>query len=417
MQYIVDINVLLHEPAVLKNPSYNFILLPTLFREMEKLEQRKGDYRLQMSIRDAKRMIESVKNNNNITFITQDPSDKVDFIASSIGKDYDADYADNLYLSYAVFYNNNTPTGIVTNDILLSHKAKSLGITSIKSDDISKDSHLYTGVYVFNYDKTIDEHNEIYSNIYKYLKTDEKYNPFDLFENEYLEVVSDGGVIDSFKCKNGKYVKTKYLTMENDYDDDIVPANERQQMAFDLMLDEDVPVKCLLGTFGVGKDYTIINYSLQVQKLEDKQIIWIGNPVITRGTQEIGFLPGTQDEKLKGSYMVLADVIGDEGMLDYLIMNEKIKIEYVGNLRSRTFNDATIIVGEAQNYTIEQLQLIISRVGINSELILNGDIIQSDIDYSGLPRFINSLKKNKLYGQVTLTDVERSEVAKLSLEI
>ena len=68
MQYIVDINVLLHEPAVLKNPSYKFILLPTLFREMEKLEQRKGDYRLQMSIRDAKRMIESVKNNNNITF-------------------------------------------------------------------------------------------------------------------------------------------------------------------------------------------------------------------------------------------------------------------------------------------------------------------------------------------------------------
>jgi len=234
--------------------------------------------------------------------------------------------------------------------------------------------------------------------------------------NDYLEVVNKTNLetIDIFKYYDFSYTKVKYKQILNNANT-IKPRNTRQALAIDLLLNDDIPVKALYGEAGTGKDMLIFNHALKKQQEDGCKIIWIGNSVLAKGTSEIGFLPGSLEEKLKGNFMVLSDILGGEFMLNHMIQAGDIAIEYVGNLRSRTFDNAYIIVGEAQNFTIEQLKLILGRVGENSVIAFNGDDNQADISNSGYRKFVETLKHSDLFGMVELKDVERSEIAKLSL--
>ena len=249
-------------------------------------------------------------------------------------------------------------------------------------------------------------------------------NPLKLVNNQYLILQKtdenepeNDKIIDILRYFDGYYYKISYKPLKNEYID-LKPINLRQKLAFDLMQNDDVKIKTIMGEIGTGKDIVIFSHALDKLSSGDiDKIVWIGNAVQAKGTKEIGFLPGSKELKLYENYAVLSDVLGGEYILDDMIMKEKVIIEHVGGLRSRTFNDAYIIVGEAQNFTIEQLKLILGRVGYNSYIAFNGDIKQSDINNSGFNQFIDALKGQELFGCIELDDVVRSEVAKLSLII
>lgn len=418
--YFVDTNVLLKNPEFLsENKVY---ILPTVLREIESLELKRSNYDLQYSIRKAKRAI--VTYNDNIYYWYESVDEK-SMVESRIG--YHSDYGDNIILAYVLQCIDVVNNGdlkhedlrqfepcMYTDDILLGIKCRQHGIATISSYEVMDNSDIYNGIYTLNYDYNNQEHCDLLSSMYLNQLDCES---FGLLQNQYLEIydINLQKVIQMFKYDGYDLIKIeKFPSIRNSFNK-VTAKNQRQALAIDLLQNDRVKVKALSGVAGSGKDYLIFNDALQKQEEDDKKIIWVGNPVIAKGTQEIGFLPGTLEDKLKGNFMVLADIIGSEIMLNDMMLKEKISVEYVGNLRSRTFNNCYIIVGEAQNFTVEQLKLIIGRVGHDSVLVLNGDDDQADISNSGYRRFIETLKGNELFGAVELLEVERSDVAELSL--
>lgn len=420
-EYILDTNVLLNNPEFIKDNKV--ILLPIMLRELENLELKRTNYDMQYRIRHAKRILKEYE--DNVTYVVSDltPGE----IARLIG--YESDYGDNILMAYVLRFKEMMSAEefesviVYTDDVLLQQKLKAKGFKYISTDKIYG-QEVYSGVRVFHYDKDNEDHVEMLSKMYSIEYHEDFANPLGMNVNEYLIVVDkDNGwdeespvdifQYDGFRCRN---IKKKY-EISGHYNDgsNVKPLNTRQRLAFDLMKDDDVKIKTLVGVAGSGKDYIIFSHALEkINDGEVNRIVWIGNPVIAKGTEDIGFLPGGIREKLLGNFMVLADILGSKIMLEEMIEDEALVVEYVGDLRSRTFDNAYIIVGEAQNFTIEQLKLILSRVGKNSFISINGDVEQADINNTGLDEFIEKLSGHELYGQVELTEVERSEIAKLS---
>lgn len=403
--YLVDTNVLLNNPSFLKDN--NAVIPAIVLRELENLEKKRSNPSLLYDIREAKRAIMEAEENETVNFFLGDIDEE------SIVNEFnlDGEYGDNELLYVAKILSEDSEYKIVvyTGDILLKLKCELFGI-DVEFDDNNYGDLDYNGVEIFEYDSENEEHQAILSAIYS--NNDE--NPLNLLENQYLIVKENGKILQILRYFDGKYANIKYNSVKNEYIT-LDPLNTMQKIAFDLMQRDDVKIKSVMGEIGTGKDIVIFSHALDKLSSGDiDKIVWIGNAVQAKGTKEIGFLPGNREEKLYENYAVLSDVLGGEYILDDMIVKEKIVIEHVGGLRSRTFNNAYIIVGEAQNFTIEQLKLILGRVGYNSYIAFNGDMKQSDINNSGLNQFIDALKGQDLFGCIELDDVVRSEVAKLS---
>ena len=149
-----------------------------------------------------------------------------------------------------------------------------------------------------------------------------------------------------------------------------------------------------------------------------ERIIWLRNNVEVKNTKEIGFLPGTMEEKLLPYAMPLADHLGGEFGLAEYIRTGKIELQHLGFIRGRDLKNAIIICSEAENITKEQMQLIISRMAENTTLWVNGDYKQTDSfvfeNSNGLMSSVNMLKGNELFGHITLEITERSKSAELA---
>ena len=417
-KYILDTNVLLNNPDFIKNNKV--VLLPTVLRELENLELKRSNYEMQYRIRNAKRILK--KYEHNVSYITFDIT--VHTVHQYIG--YESDYGDNIILSYVLLLREKCPDDVsdlivYTDDVLLQQKLKSKDIKYISTEEIYNQED-YSGIKIFHYDKNDDEHTELLSQLYS---IDCKENIFDLNPNEYLLVLDSGitneevSFVDAFRFRNGSHesiTKKRNLMFSSNNDGTFVkPLNHRQSIAINSLNDDSVPVKIIKGKVASGKSYLTFT---KAKELLDKQmvnqIIFIGNSVTEKSSSSIGALPGELQEKIGFNYSYIADVLGSKYLLEEMIRTEQLCIEYCGFIRSRTFSNAAVVVSEAQNFTMEQLELILTRIGEGSYLIIDGDYNQSDIHNSGFKRFTNKLKGSELVSIVTLTDVERSNVAKLA---
>lgn len=417
-KYILDTNVLLNNPDFIKNNKV--VLLPTVLRELENLELKRSNYEMQYRIRNAKRILK--KYEHNVSYITFDIT--VHTVHQYIG--YESDYGDNIILSYVLLLREKYPDDVsdsivYTDDVLLQQKLKSKDIKYISTEEIYNQED-YSGIKIFHYDKNDDEHTELLSQLYS---IDCKENIFDLNPNEYLLVLDSGitneevSFVDAFRFRNGSHesiTKKRNIMFSSNNDGTFVkPLNHRQSIAINSLNDDSVPVKIVKGMVASGKSYLTFT---KAKELLDKQmvnqIIFIGNSVTEKSSSSIGALPGELQEKIGFNYSYIADVLGSKYLLEEMIRTEQLCIEYCGFIRSRTFSNAAVVVSEAQNFTMEQLELILTRIGEGSYLIIDGDYNQSDIHNSGFKRFTNKLKGSELVSIVTLTDVERSNVAKLA---
>ena len=238
--------------------------------------------------------------------------------------------------------------------------------------------------------------------------------------NEYLIAYDkDGNQIGLFKNSGGKLTKVPFKTVKGRFLGTLKPRNIQQQMALDLLYSQDTTVKILTGRFGSGKDLLMCASALDmVDHGKFDRIVYVRNNIEVKNSKPIGYLPGTNDEKLLPYAMPLADHLGGTDGLNLMISSGKIEIVHLGFIRGRDIKNAIIYCSEAENMTKEHIQLLLGRVGEGSSLWINGDFKQCDAEVfrknSGLMAAVDRLKGHPRFGYVKLLKTERSETAAMA---
>ncbi|WP_319562448.1 PhoH family protein [Marispirochaeta sp.] len=211
----------------------------------------------------------------------------------------------------------------------------------------------------------------------------------------------------------------------------VVPLNEKQRMAFELLQDPDIRLVSLVGKAGTGKTLLAIAAGLaQVLEQNAYKRVLVSRPVIPMG-KDIGYLPGAKNEKLSHWMQPLFDnlefilsVYKKQNIksLDSLLNNNLLELEALTYIRGRSLPDQYIIIDEAQNLSPHEIKTIVSRAGEGTKVVLTGDPYQIDSPYldsssNGLTYLVEAMKGQPIFGHVTLDKSERSELAELAAEL
>lgn len=209
----------------------------------------------------------------------------------------------------------------------------------------------------------------------------------------------------------------------------IQPRNAEQAKAMYLLDQEDIDLTVLTGPAGSGKTLLALAYGLEEimeNKSYDKMIIARSTPPLA---EDIGFLPGTEEEKMAPWLAAFDDnlevLIGADGKnytsMDYVKERANIQFKSLSFMRGRSFNNAFIIVDEAQNLTQFQIKSILTRVGKNSKIVVLGNLAQIDNKYltpltSGLTYLVEKCKYFEHAGVMRVNGIERSRLAAFAEE-
>lgn len=254
-----------------------------------------------------------------------------------------------------------------------------------------------------------------------YSKDVDQKNLFDTPTNGYVLISNadaDGNTA-GLRWDGSRYVPIKYKNLNTTYAGKIKPLNDQQKIAFDLLQNDDITIKLLLGVYGSGKDFLMVNHAIDlIEKGKYDKIVWVRNNIEVKDTKELGFLPGSMFEKIYPFAAILADCLGGEVALERAITDGWVEIQPLGFIRGRSFQRSIIYCSEAENLTKQHIQLLIGRVGEGSTLWINGDLRQiDDVAFernNGIQKLIDKLTGNERFGTVYLPITERSETARLA---
>ncbi len=245
-----------------------------------------------------------------------------------------------------------------------------------------------------------------------------------LFPNQYVMLVSNA---NEKKTALGRFVNeampVRQLLTSKQKVWGIKPRNKEQQFLMDALMDPSIQIVTAIGKAGSGKTICAIAAGLEQTIDEVKQEytrVIVSRPVQPLG-KDIGFLPGTMEEKMSPWLMPIQDNLqflmgNDKITLDIYMQKGTIEIEALTYIRGRSISNAFIIIDEAQNLTTHELKTIITRVGEGTKIVLTGDVEQIDNVYidatsNGLTHAVEKFKKFELASHVTLMKGERSKVA------
>lgn len=250
-------------------------------------------------------------------------------------------------------------------------------------------------------------------------------NPFNLKINQYFIINYEEKELLYKVNKDFTYSSVQYQIFDNNYFGKVKPKkNDARQLAAIDSLNHN-QLTMLTGKAGTGKSYlAIASLFTKLQKHEIDRIYMFCNPVATRDSAKIGLYPGTKDEKLLDSQVgnFLDGKIGDRAEVERLIDENKIILLPMSDIRGFDANGkkAGIYITEAQNSTIDLLQLALERVGEDCVCIIDGDYKkQVDLDvYSEINNGMRKVSQTYLgqdfYGEVCLKNVYRSRIAALA---
>ena len=198
---------------------------------------------------------------------------------------------------------------------------------------------------------------------------------------------------------------------------ELVPRNQKQQDYLQALKTSSQVV--VFGPAGTGKTYCVSTYAANQYHLKEIDKIVITRPHVAVG-KDIGFLPGTLEEKVAPWALPVLDVLEEhlgKGVVETGLKAGNIEVAPLALMRGRSFKNAFIICDEAQNISFHELKMLVTRVGEGSHLILNGDIQQSDLkDGDGLSKIVHLIKKHMLpvpIVEFTTDDIVRSEMVKM----
>tara|TARA_Y100000592_G_scaffold100480_1_gene180731 strand:+ start:1691 stop:3028 length:1338 start_codon:yes stop_codon:yes gene_type:complete len=348
--------------------------------------------------------------------------------------DLDLRHPDHMIIATAVAIrqasDDNRKTLIVSRDINMRVIADSVGLLSedyISESAVTSTDELYDGFTVHSVDDQIidrfyaDEPIMIAED-----ETDETWMP-----NQYLLLVSNANDKKSALARFKDHFQPLQKVLNDKLPDwRITARNKEQAFAIDLLMDSSVKIVSLVGRAGSGKTLCAIAAGLQQtiglrgENVYDRVIV--SRPVQPLG-KDIGFLPGTMEEKMLPWLMPIQDNLqfllgGDKNALQMYMDKGKIEIEALTYIRGRSISNTFMIIDEAQNLTAHEVKTIITRVGEGTKIILTGDIEQIDNVYvnettNGLAHAVEKFKLYPIAGHIMFKKGERSEVASLAAKV
>ena len=190
---------------------------------------------------------------------------------------------------------------------------------------------------------------------------------------------------------------TKYKNASAKKTSGFTPKTNNQRDLWDFLKTHEQVI--ILGPAGTGKTYVTATFAADLYTLKEIDKIVITRPHVAVG-KDIGYLPGTLEEKTYPWALPVLDVLQKhlgKGAVETGIKNGNIEMAPLALMRGRSFEDAFIIVDEAQNITTHELKMLLTRVGENSKIVLNGDAQQSDLKgEDGLSKIIHLAKRHLL---------------------
>ncbi|HEV7469742.1 MAG TPA: PhoH family protein [Pseudonocardia sp.] len=198
-----------------------------------------------------------------------------------------------------------------------------------------------------------------------------------------------------------------------------------QRVALDLLLDPDVGIVSLGGRAGTGKSALALLAGLEaVMERQQHRKIVVFRPLYAVGGQELGYLPGSESEKMGPWAQAVFDTLGalvSQNILDEIISRGMLEVLPLTHIRGRSLHDTFVIVDEAQSLERNVLLTVLSRLGTASRVVLTHDVAQRDNlrvgRHDGIAAVIEKLKGHPLFAHVTLTRSERSPIAALVTEM
>jgi len=465
--FVLDTNVLLHNPNALFVFEENHIVIPfPVIEELDKLKRREDDIG-----RNARQAIRHLDRLRTLGMLTEGVEWGRLGVQVGVGRSTSRNGAtgtvridagdhtrpavieeespDNRIIAAAYhLHSEGKRTVFVSKDLSARIKSDALGIRTEDFENQKVDAdRLYTGYVELTVPGALID--ELY---------EERVLPIDKL-GEALDVRLDDGSVYRRPLRPNEYVILK------DADDPahsglgrrladtdhvipgppqrkpvfgIVPRNAQQQMALDLLLEDEIQLVTLLGSAGTGKTLLAIAAGMAKVFTEERyDKLLVARPIMPMG-RDIGYLPGDKDEKLtawmqpifdnlsyllstRGSAGQAAESHTTEQRIDKLVADGRLVLEPLTYIRGRSIPHQFMIVDEAQNLTPHEIKTIVSRVGEGTKIVLTGDIGQIDNPYldsssNGLSYAVEKMKDLAPVGHITLLRSERSRLASLAIE-
>jgi len=326
----------------------------------------------------------------------------------------------------------NRKTIVVSRDINMRVICDSIGIAAedyVSEKAVTSSDELYNGFVVVNFDDEVIDRFYAGDEILPHNFTEEMGN--NLYPNQYVMMVSNANEKKSALARfKSHHEPLKNIIHKSLPDWKIEARNKEQAFAIDMLMDPNIKVVSLVGRAGSGKTLLAIAAGLQqtiglrTDENHYSRLI-VSRPVQPLG-KDIGFLPGTMEEKMLPWLMPIQDnlkfLMGDRTSLEMYMEKGKIEIEALTYIRGRSISNAFIIIDEAQNLTKHEIKTIITRIGEGTKIILTGDVEQIDNVYvnetsNGLAHAVENFKEYHISGHMTFKKGERSEVATLASKV
>jgi PhoH-like ATPase len=441
--FILDTNVLLHNPSALYSFSDNTVIIPlTVVEELDKFKSfsdKKGKH-----ARQVLREIDTISRKGALTEGAKiKTGGKIKIVIPTRTENFplDQNLPDNNIISVAfTLLHQGAEVYFISKDVNARIKAIALGI---KANDYEKQKVEYTSLYRGWRDMTITD--DELATFFEHGQLDTAGILFN--DNEYVALAGKDSNPDHRVLGRYSAEKKAIIPIKTHFESlGIKPRNLEQHFAFDLLLNDTIAFATLIGQAGTGK--TLIAIACALQKVLSKQShyqkLLVARPIMPLG-KDIGYLPGTKDQKLNYWMQPIFDnldyILQKEGaiqdnslhgsphkdtpirdQINYLLESGIIEIEAITYIRGRSIPNQIIIIDEAQNLTPHEVKTIVSRVGEGTKIILTGDPEQIDNPYldvnsNGLSYSADRLKNNPITGHILLAKSERSTLASLAAEL
>jgi PhoH-like ATPase len=425
--YVLDTNVLLHDPEAIFAFQDNCVVIPiAVVEEIDNQKKHQDD--LGDNARRVSRIMDALRSKGSLSdgvHIDSGGTVKVELNHQSpnnlpIGLNNEK--YDNRILAVAYGLNTEHPGSVklVTKDINLRIKADAMGLEAedYKNDKVDV-SNLLSSV------KTLRVEAKYIDDFYQYSRL--SIDNIELLPNEFVILTDYANPSHSMMARYSAREKCLVPLFYKDFEIwGIRPKNKEQRFAIELLLDPDISLVTLIGQAGTGKTLLALAAGLH-EVVEEKRYkrLLVTRPVVPLG-RDIGYLPGDKDEKLRPwmqpifdnlEYLCRSD-ISSRDLVQEFQQRGMLEIEALTYIRGRTLPNQFIICDEAQNLTPHMVKTIITRVGEGSKIVFTGDPQQIDNPYldassNGLTYLIDKLKDQEISGHMTLTKGERSKLAEL----
>lgn len=452
--FVIDTNVLMHDPTALYRFAEHDLFLPMATLE-ELDEHKKGLSEVARNVRQVSRELEAIigeaTHEIHQGYSLVGPSGGIatghlyfqtEPLTAPLPPGLPLSQNDNAILSLAkALAEREAPRLVilVSKDINLRIKARALGLTAqdYRNDKLLEDTDLlYSGIHELPADfwNRAGEVKAWRAEGFDWWQTP-MLTAADCYPNEFVVVAGD----PSFEARVVGFGEggAALLRSVRDFRHEksavwgITARNREQNFALDLLMDPEVDLVTILGQAGTGK--TLLTLAAGLAQTLDQKIY--SEVIFTRATvpigEEIGFLPGTEEEKMAPWMGALEDNLevlagnGEGGAwgrgASIELIRTKVKVKSINFMRGRTFVRKYLVIDEAQNLTAKQVRTLITRAGPGTKVICLGNLAQIDTPYltegsSGLTYLVERMKVWAHSGHVTLARGERSRLAEAAAE-